>query len=166
VYFSRYSAFMPPAKEGSVADIPGDNAAYKKDALDRCWTDRENGFWETIYHQALRKAGEKIYMSPAVEVTLGHTDSASEYFGVRFRHGIHYGSTRPGNTGLMRFVRICAAPILTPYLVGRIGRRIAQKRPDWLGHYFSALPWLLFFMTGWSLGEVNGYLRPQHNDVA
>jgi glycosyltransferase involved in cell wall biosynthesis len=163
VYFSRYSAFMPPTIEGPVKDIPGDNAAYRKDALDRCWLERENGFWETIFHHALHLQGEMIYMTPQVEVRLGRTDSATDYFVTRFKHGVHYGSTRPNNTGLVRLVRIFAAPILMPYLVLRIGRRVARRRPDWLGRYVTALPWLLFFMTGWSLGEIWGYLNPVRN---
>jgi len=163
VYFSRYSAFMPPAKEGPVKDIPGDNAAYRKDALDRCWSDREKGFWETIFHHALYEQGESVFMTPKVEVKLGQTESAVDYFGTRFKHGVHYGSTRPNNNGLIRVARIFAAPILMPYLVLRIGRRVAQRRPDWVGRYIASLPWLLFFMTGWSLGEVWGYLNPVRN---
>lgn len=158
VYFSRYSAFMPPSKAGRVADIPGDNAAYRKEALDRCWTDRQNGFWETIFHSSLHQAGEKLYMSPTIEVVLGHTDSGWDYFRTRFRHGVHYGSTRANNHGLIKLARILAAPILMPYLVLRIGKRVTSKRPDFFPYYLSALPWLLFFMIGWSLGEVKGYL--------
>jgi hypothetical protein len=29
--------------------------------------------------------------------------------------------------------------------------------------YFAALPFLVFFMSGWSLGELDGYIRPQHH---
>ncbi len=163
IYFSRYSAFMPPAKAGQVADIPGDNAAYRKDALDKCWTDRENGFWETIFHNSLAKAGEKLYMSPDIEVSLGRTDSARDYFQTRFLHGVHYGSTRPNNKGPIKLMRICAAPILMPYLVLRIGKRVSQIRPDFMMHYMRAFPWLLYFMTGWALGEIQGYLNPQQH---
>jgi hypothetical protein len=63
----------------------------------------------------------------------------------------------------MRIARIFAAPVLMPYLVLRIGRRVVNHRPDWLGHYLTAVPWLMFFMIGWSLGEISGYLNPQEN---
>lgn len=161
VYFSRYSAFMPPAKSGPVADIPGDNAVYRKDALDSCWKDRDKGFWETIFHHEVRNQGGQLMMSPDILVALGHTDSALDYFRVRFRHGIHYGSTRPNNRGFIRIIRILAAPILMPYLVLRIGRRVIDHRPDWLARYMFAVPWLTFFMLGWSLGEIVGYLTPE-----
>jgi glycosyltransferase involved in cell wall biosynthesis len=166
VYLSRYSAFMPPAADGVVADIPGDNAAYRKEALDRCWTDRTNGFWETLFHHAVRQSGGKLYMSPAVAVRLGTTDSAMDYFHARYKHGEHYGSSRPNNAGPIKLMRIGAAPILMPYLVLRIGARVARTRPDWLIHYIFALPWLIFFMTGWSLGEIQGYRHSGKTDVA
>lgn len=164
IYFSRYSAFMPPAKESLVLDVPGDNAAYKKDALDQFWKNKENGFWETLFHHELKVNGGKLLMTPDVEVELGTTCSAWQYFQVRFAHGCHYGSTRPNTGNLARLLRIMAAPILMPYLVSRIGKRIAQKRPDWLARYVASLPWLLFFTTGWSIGEIVGYLSPQRTD--
>jgi hypothetical protein len=100
-------------------------------------------------------------MCPAVSVKMGHTDSARDYFRIRFQHGRHYGSTRPDTGALSRILRVIAAPILMPYLVLRIGKRVAQQRPDFLPRYVAALPWLIYFMSGWSLGEIDGYLRPQ-----
>lgn len=159
IYFSRFSAFMPPVTNGPTKDIPGDNAAYRKDALDRCWADREKGFWETLFHDALRADGKQLYMSEDVEVRLGNGGKALDYFGIRFKHGFHYGSTRPNNKGLIRIVRICAAPVLMPYLVLRMGKRIGQRKPEWLSRYILCLPWLVFFTTAWSLGEISGYLK-------
>ncbi|MGH9548739.1 MAG: hypothetical protein ACRD3W_05155 [Terriglobales bacterium] len=151
--------FTRAARAACVNDVPGDNAAYRKDALDRCWQNRDNGFWETLFHHELRNNGEQLYMIPDVQVRLGHTDNAWDYFNVRYQHGFHYGSTRPGTRGVTRILRVLAAPALLPYLVLRIGRRVAQRRPDWLLQYAIALPWLLFFTLGWSLGETAGYLK-------
>lgn len=166
VYFSRYSAFMPPAQKGQVADVPGDNAAYRKDALDRHWLNKERGFWETLFHNQLRKSGEALYMVPSAQVELGHTDNPFDYCRVRYQHGFHYGSTRPGTNGVVRILRILSAPVLMPYLVLRIGRRIAEKRPDWLGRYTQALPWLIIYMLSWSFGETVGYLNPARDGHA
>lgn len=166
VYFSRYTAFLPPSKDGPVQEIPGDNAAYRKAALEKCWHDRGHGFWETLFHHELRNQGESLYMLPKMQVRMGKTDSAWDYFWVRYRHGVHYGSTRPNTQGFTRIARICAAPILMPFLVGRIGMRISSRRPDWLIQYLFALPWLIFFMSGWSLGEIYGYLHQQKNERA
>jgi hypothetical protein len=161
VYFSRYSAFMPPVSAGSVAEIPGDNAVYRKTALERYWKQPENGFWETLFHHELRLQGENLYMSPDIEVCLGKTDHAWKFFQARFQHGRHYGSTRPDTSRVGRLGRALAAPALMPFLLLRIGQRVVKHRPDWLMPYLLALPWLVLFLSAWSLGEVSGYLWSQ-----
>lgn len=161
VYFSRYSAFMPPVTQGRVAEIAGDNAAYRKTALDLYWKQPENGFWETLFHHELRLNGGSLYLSPEVEVHLGALNRAWDFLRARFRHGYHYGSTCPETSGIGRLLRIVAAPLLMPFLVWRVGRRVASHRQDWLPLYLLSLPWLIFFLSAWSMGEVTGYLRPQ-----
>jgi glycosyltransferase involved in cell wall biosynthesis len=161
VYFSRYSAFMPPVNAGTVTEIAGDNAIYRKVALDLCWKQPQQGFWETLFHHELRQHGKTLYLAPTVEVCLGETQNSWDFCQSRLRHGYHYGSTRPETTWLMRLIRIGAAPMLMPFLVLRIGQRIVQHRPDWLPIYLLALPWLVIFLSAWSLGEVQGYLHPQ-----
>jgi glycosyltransferase involved in cell wall biosynthesis len=165
VYFTRYSAFMPPVAAGTVAEIAGDNAVYPKAALDNYWKDSAQGFWETLFHHELRQQGETLYLSPAIEVRLGETENSWHFCQSRFRHGYHYGSTRPETPWLTRLIRICAAPVLMPFLVLRIGRRIVKHRLDFLPLYIFSLPWLVCFLSSWSLGEVKGYLRPQRRET-
>jgi glycosyltransferase involved in cell wall biosynthesis len=161
VYFSRYSAFMSPIARGTAAEIAGDNAAYRKVALDQCWKQPEHGFWETLFHHELRQQSKTLYFSPMIEVQLGDKNHFWHFVQARFRHGYHYGSTRPETSGLGRLIRIAAAPALMPFLVLRIGLRVARQRPNWVLIYVLALPWLITFLSAWSLGEVHGYLRSQ-----
>jgi glycosyltransferase involved in cell wall biosynthesis len=158
VYFSRYSAFMPPIVEGTTAEIAGDNAAYRKAALDKYWKQPEHGFWETLFHHELRQHGGNLYLSSTIEVELGNNNHSWYFFQARFRHGYHYGSTRPETSRVGRLIRIVAAPALMPFLVLRIGLRVAKQRPDWMLIYILALPWLATFLSAWALGEVRGYL--------
>jgi hypothetical protein len=78
------------------------------------------------------------------------------------KHGRHYGSTRPNTSEAARVMRILSAPILVPYLVGRMGVRVLSKRKDFLLPYLKALPWLVVFTIAWSIGEIQGYLAPVH----
>ncbi len=162
IYFSRFTAFMPPVLNGTIKELPGDNVAYSKDGLDRHWKNRDQGFWETLFHHQLRVNNESLYMSSDVKVHLAHTEDASDFFSVRLRHGRHYGSTRPNTSLLARIVRIISAPILVPYLVGRMGVRVLRKRSDFLPQFMIALPWLVVFTVAWSIGEIQGYLAPAH----
>lgn len=162
IYFSRFTAFMPPVQSGTIRELPGDNVAYTKEGLDRFWEDRNAGFWETLFHHRLRENAQSLYMSQDVKVHLAHTVDASDFFSVRMRHGRHYGSTRPQTSPLARVVRVLSAPILVPYLVGRMGVRILRKRRDFLFQYLRALPWLVLFTIAWAVGEIQGYLNPAH----
>ena len=164
VYFSRYSAFMPPIAEGTTAEIAGDNAAYRKAALDKYWKQPEYGFWETLFHHELRQQGETLCLSQKIEVQLGNKNHSWHFLQARFRHGYHYGSTRPETSGFGRYVRIVAAPALMPFLALRIGLRVASQHPSWLPIYVLSLPWLVIFLSAWSMGEVRGYLWHRQAD--
>ncbi len=54
IYFCRYSPYMKPFSEGIVQEVPGDNASYKRKALEGCRGLWENGFWETVINAKLR----------------------------------------------------------------------------------------------------------------
>lgn len=161
VYFSRYSAYMPPVTAGPVGEIAGDNAVYRRSALEVCGAEMQAGFWETLIHVCLRAEGYTLAMSPDIPVRLGPTTSAWPFLQARFWHGRHYGSTRPGLTWPGRLARFLAAPVLLPFLLLRIHRRVATHRSDWRSSFFQALPWLIVILSAWSLGESSGYLWPQ-----
>jgi hypothetical protein len=158
IYFTRYSAYMPPVTAGPAAEIPGDNAVYRKAMLDRYWLDRDQGFWETLFHRQLHSAGERLYMSPDMRVRLGRSGGARQFARARFRHGRHYGATRPASSAPMRIARVLAAPVLMPLLQARIGRRVMRQRRDLMRAYLLALPWSTAFLSSWACGEINGYL--------
>lgn len=161
LYFSRYSAYMPPVEARLTSDIAGDNAAYRRAALQECRAEISQGFWENLIHHRLRSRGWDLWLSPEIQVELGPAGNAGQFCRERFRHGRHYGSTRPGNSRATRAGRVLTAPALIPFLALRIGRRVARQRPDWLATYVFSLAWLLLFLSFWSLGEASGYLCPE-----
>lgn len=165
LYFARYAAFMPPVGGGRSREIAGDNAAYRRAALEWAWTERGRGFWETLVHHHLRARGEPLYLSPAVRVRAGPAGDAWDVARARFLHGRHFGSTRPATSTAGRVVRALTAPALPPLLLFRIGRRVADHRPDWWCHYLRALPWLFLLLGAWSAGEVGGYLSPRRGGI-
>lgn len=159
IYFSRYSAYMPPVSPGPVADVAGDNAAYRRAALAGCHAEMADGFWETIIHRRLRADGHQLYLSPTIRVRHGPGISVRRYAAVRYRHGRHYGATRPTDSGIERVARILSGPLLLPFLALRTDQRVARHRPDWRQRYLRSLPWLLPILGAWTVGEVTGYLR-------
>jgi glycosyltransferase involved in cell wall biosynthesis len=161
LYFSRYSNWMPPGKPGPIDDVAGDNASYKREALQHCLEELESGFWETIINARLRAKGETLIWVPEMVVEFSAAEKLNDIVRYRFRHGRHYGSTRTGNTVFTRVLRLLAAPILVPLLFSRIHRRVRQTRSDWMPQLWRALPALLVILSAWSAGEVSGYVWPQ-----
>lgn len=163
LYFARYSAYIPPGAQGIVPEIPGDNAAYSRAALEPCAAVMANGFWETLVHVCLHQQGGHLVMLPEAEVRLGGGASLLSLAQSRFRHGRHYGSTRPGSTPVKRLVRAAAAPLVIPLMLLRIARRVQPQQPGWMRHFYTALPALLMLLGAWTLGEFSGYLLPQRS---
>ena len=159
VWLSRYSAYMPPVRQGIADEIPGDNAVYRRDALDRSWSGRASGFWETIVHRAMHQQSMTLAMDESIRVRSAKAGSAGEFFASRFRHGLHYGSTRPISSAGQRLLRIASAPAVAPLMLIRILRRVRAKQPRLIGRFITALPHLVFFTCGWTLGEMAGLAK-------
>ncbi len=157
-WFARYSAYAPPVSPGVVQEIPGDNAAYRTADLARFWTDRSAGFWETLVHREMRRAGRTLRMNPEARVRLAPGVRPADFLRARFRHGRHFGATRPAQGRGERLWRLLLTPLLPALLSVRVGRRIVSQRRDLVPRYLMALPWLAVFFLAWSLGEAVGYL--------
>lgn len=158
MYFSRYSAYMPPLADAPVAEVAGDNAAYRRDAL-RVSPSASSGFWENLVHEELRAHGWMLRTAGDMRVRLGPCPSARAFCRERYQHGRYFGATRPGLTTRGRVLRALTAPALAPLLLARLGMRVARHRRDWLPQFLLALPWLAAFITSWSAGEAAGYMR-------
>lgn len=159
-YWVRYSTYLP-LLQGEAREIPGDNAVYRKEDLDRDWTDRESGFWEVLFHRGLRDRGRHLWFDHQMRVTLGPGTAESAFMGARFRHGRHFGSTRELPNALWRIPAALSAPVLIPMLLWRIRGRMKSWRPEWSSRFNLALAWNLAYLSSWSLGEVSGYLWPE-----
>jgi hypothetical protein len=159
VFFLRYSGYLA-TPGGAAEEIPGDNAVYRRDDLERSWRDRGDGFWEVLFHRSLRAAGREIRFVPELRTRLATAPTLSRMTVERFRHGFHFGSTRP-LAPARRLLAAVASPALMPLLLFRLSRRQASLRPEWRGRWRLAFPALLVLLAGWSCGESLGYLAPR-----
>ena len=158
VYFCRYSPFMLPFSERIVRDIPGDNASYKRWALDRCKQVRRNGFWEPVIHSELRKDGYQVLLKPTIVVYQRLISTFRIFLRQRFWHGRQFGSTRASYLPRgKRIVYILFSPMIPGIFLIRITRRLLMKKRHFT-QFFLSLPILIMFLLSWSLGELSGYL--------
>ncbi len=158
IYFQRYSAFMPPLTEGVVGDVAGDNAAYRRAALEATATLMATGFWEPVIHREFRRSGWRLVLDPGAVVRYRQSHEVLGFCAQRYRHARYFAALRAGGQPMARrLVRAVAAPLVPPLLLWRIAARVRGN-----GRYgrelARALPFLLPFLACWAAGEASGYL--------
>ena len=158
LYFCRYSNYMLPFTEREVQDMAGDNAAYKREALDRYKEIIEKGFWENLVNAAMTKDGLKILLTPDVVAVHKKSFGVIPFLIQRFSHGYHYGKDRlPNLLIIKRLVFILASPLIPLIHINRISQRVFQRDRHKAKLILSS-PILFIFIMCWSIGEFCGYI--------
>jgi len=158
VYFCRYSGYMRPFVSGVVAEIPGDNASYKRWALDRCVDVRRKGFWEPEIHAVLRRDGYQLFMDPSIVVYHERAFGILGFMRQRFHHGRHFGESRAARfSASQRLLYAASAPLIPLIFLARISRQVLTKGRH-QREFLLSLPILLLFLLSWSAGEWCGYV--------
>lgn len=160
VFYLRYSAAMPHTLgAGRVSgEIAGDNAAYRRDALDRHAATFHHGFWEVDFHRALRADGGWLAAVPRAVIEFGRSFPLSTIVHHRFAHGRHFGAGRVSGGARAAWQIVLAAPLVPFVLAYRAGSRALGGGPArW--RFIVALPWFLALATAWAAGEAWGALR-------
>jgi len=156
VFFLRYSAFLGArARPEEVREIPGDNAAYAREALDRHAASFEKGFWEVEFHDRIRGEGARLKFVPGAESQFLSGHGFRSFAAHRFAHGCHFARWRVHVAGRPAWKILLASPAVPLLLVSRIARRVLPRPSDRL-RFVSALPALFAFATAWAAGEAWG----------
>lgn len=158
IFLLRYVPYAPPQTERVVADVAADNAVYRRDALMHHAILLEDGFWEPSFHRRFTTDGLLLRFDPKLRVIHRNRYRAGQFFLQRLRHGRQFGSSRGLDLAPHRRLMLLAAvPVLGAVFLLKILARTAR----WPGHglhLLPALPWLVVFVTGWTVGEASGYL--------
>jgi glycosyltransferase involved in cell wall biosynthesis len=160
VYLCRYTPYMLPFEPVEAADVAGDNASYKREALAQCEGSMAGGFWEPVVHAALQRRGMRLLLTPRVVVRHRHSFGLRAFAVQRFWHGRQFGSSRAHAFPTpRRAVYAALGPAIPLIFLWRIGRRVVTRRRH-AGRLAAALPVLVLFLVSWSAGEISGYLLP------
>lgn len=157
-YFLRYSGYFHLNEERAVSDMPGDNASYKRDALQRHWPAIAGGFWEPEFHRLVLAEGGTLSFVPAIRLTQRGVVAFRTFCRQRFLHGRQFGATRiRGRGAVARFVRAASAPLIPGVFLAKITRRVLRHGRD-LGSFLRCSPVLVAFVLAWVAGELAGYI--------
>jgi hypothetical protein len=158
-YFCRYVRDMRPfSAHECVEHLPGDNAAYKRELLERTSELYRDGFWEPVIHRRLAEEGVLVWHQPDLVVRQGRSAGVRAFVRQRLVHGRAHGAKRGARFGFGRNVAgVLGAPLVPALLTLRIFREVAAK-----GRYrlraVAALPLVLAYNVAWAVGESLGHI--------
>jgi hypothetical protein len=153
IYFTRYSAHMPPFASGEANDLAADNACYDAAALRLFPAFLDGPFWEPFLHAQMRARGIPLCRDPAAQVTYAHSYPVGRFLAQRFVHGWHFGAMRAhGESAARSWLRVAAFPLLPPLLFSRVVRRV-WAHPRRRAPFLAAAPLVLAFLSAFAAGE-------------
>ena len=158
IYFSRYLGSMPPLDSGPAASLPGNNACYKREALERCAPLLAGGFWENDVNRELLALGYILWLDPRLTVIHRKPYRFAPYLALRYRHARCFGGMIARTlTGFGRMRRILFSPLIPALLMLR-SMRLIQAKKRRRREFLVASPALLLCYLVWFWGEVAGYI--------
>ena len=158
-YFCRYSHdSLPFETHECVEELPGDNAGYRRESLERTRELFRDGFVEPFVNRRLAEAGATLRHEPRVVVYQGRSAGAAAFVRQRLEHGREYGRRRGAGAGAAaNLASAAASPVVPLVLTARLLRRLHRKgrfrRP-----LLVSLPLVLVFNAAWAAGEAAGRL--------
>lgn len=159
VFYLRYAGVMPHTLGAGrvTGEIAGDNAAYRREALDRHAATFARGFWEVDFHRLVRADGGWLAAAPRAVIAFSRSFPALTILRHRFAHGRHFGAGRVGGGTRTAWQIVLTAPLVPFVLAGRAAMRAARGPAPW--RFIAALPWFLPLAGAWAAGEAWGALH-------
>jgi Glycosyl transferase family 2 len=159
VYFCEYGRFMRPVRLGQdiVLALAGNHVTYKRDAVAGATGDAA-GFVDYFVHDAWRRAGRAMRVEPTMGVRNVNRWALRHVTSVPFHHARAFAARRGQARSLgWRGGMTALAPVLPALKLGRIINDTVSRR-RFSGRLLQALPWIVMFVSFWSVGEAVGYL--------
>jgi len=158
IYFLRYASYLPSNSPHTTIQVAADNAVYQRWVFEKYAELLEDGFWEHPINRQLNADGYSLFLTPALKVSMGYFSSSVDFFEQRFLHGRIFGAERAAQVSLFRHgLYVITSPIIPLILLVRVVRNVLKNNSHKI-KFFSSLPWILFYLLGWSFGELSGYL--------
>jgi glycosyltransferase involved in cell wall biosynthesis len=158
IYFLRYASYLPSISPHLASQLAADNAVYQRWVFEKYAELIEDGFWEHPVNRELKADGYSLFLTPVLRVSMGYFSPPGDFFHQRFFHGRIFGAERVAQANPpRRLFYILSSPLIPFVLLLRVTLNVLKSKVHTAKFFFS-LPWILFYLLGWSLGELSGYL--------
>jgi hypothetical protein len=138
IHLTRYSGYLLPFSARDVDDLPGDNAAYLRSAIDPVREAWAGGFWETAVDRALRRSGQRLRPIPTRPISRNGNGARTSAPGAMAARGLLSGgavrSASPHRQARIRARKSSRVLLGTPVslsLSAGLGRRRSRRLPPW-----------------------------------
>lgn len=161
-YLADYVRYSDPP-EGASQHLTDCNVTYKKAAIEPFREIWREEFHENTVHDALRRAGQSLWLSPRITVWQKRHLEWGPAIWDRYAFGRLFGSTRVQGAGAVTRVKFLVSSAILPLLLlARVAGHVARTR-RYTGPFLRALPLLALVSGVWAFGEFTGYLtgRPE-----
>jgi hypothetical protein len=156
-YFAEYgffSASRPPGEGPPL--ITGANVMYGPDVSPKVAGWAAAGIWEDVVHQRLGSEGARFSFERSAVIRQNGSYALGSFCLDRYEHGRDYARVRMREEHVARPVRLLTIPLLPLVLWWRVRAAASGDDPRM---FRAASPFILAFLTAWSVGEAAGYLR-------
>ncbi len=157
-YYCEYTRYMYPVPEGAWGDLPGNNIAYRREALFEHLDVLESGKWESWINQRLEEDGARLASTNSAVVLHIKPFRFWHFLTQRFHFSRSFAGMRRVEQSLARRVVYGAGSLaLPPILMSRIVKDVLRKR-RFGREFIAAAPIVGIFLTAGAVGEMIGYL--------
>jgi hypothetical protein len=157
-FLCRYARDMRPFEPHPNVDIPGDNAAYRRSALEHVHDAYRDGFWELAVDRRLASEGLVPWHLPDVLVSMGRSAGFAAFARQRWEHGRLYGRERGAQFGRARnVVGVIASPLVSLLMTLRVYRELGSRGRFGLRPLVAA-PLVFTYNLIWAMAEARGYV--------
>jgi hypothetical protein len=154
VYFCEYARFMPPFS-GATGALPGNHVTYDRAALPLL--EAGQGFYEVFFHTEWLKSGRQLIADPALVVKNINQWSLRHITRIPFHHGRAFAGMRAASfPAWRRGLYALLSTGLPAVKVARLAMEVGRRR-RYTVEFCLSIPWIMIFLTSWSLGELWGY---------
>lgn len=158
-YYCDFGRYGRPFENGEAEYISDVNVAYKRDALESVQAVWSEEYHETTLHWAMQKRGMNLFLNKNMVVyqqrpTLSLKDALLE----RITWGRIFAETRANACSSGQRLLFAAGTIILPaLLLTRVVKNMFRQKRT-LRQMITVLPLAFLLLSGWSFGELLGYI--------
>ena len=145
--------------------LASNNVTYKRAAALEAVAEHAEGFYDMAIHSAWQATGLPMRVDESLVVRNMNSWSLADVTSVPYHHGRTFAAQRfpkrLARRGIFALLAVSLPAVKTwRVIIDTVGKG------RFIDRLVQSLPWIILFMTSWSLGEMAGYLRGPGDSAA